>query len=107
VSAKRTSKLSSKRERPARGRAELARLRRTSERTIARTTPPELADLPDDFWAEAIVVHPVPKKPISLRVDADVLRWFKAQGPRYQSRMNAVLRAYMAGTRARRPQGAA
>ena len=107
MSAKRTSKPSSKRERPARGRAQLARLRRTSERAIARTAPPELADLPDDFWAEAIVVHPVPKKPISLRVDADVLRWFKAQGPRYQSRMNAVLRAYMAGNRARRPQGAA
>jgi uncharacterized protein (DUF4415 family) len=29
-------------------------------------------------------------------VDEDVLAWFKAQGPRYQSRMNAVLRAYMA-----------
>ena len=42
-----------------------------------------------------MLVHPKPKKPISLRVDQDVLRWFKAQGPRYQSRMNAVLRAYM------------
>jgi uncharacterized protein (DUF4415 family) len=40
-------------------------------------------------------VHPVPKQPISLRVDEDVLLWFKEQGPRYQSRMNAVLRAYM------------
>ncbi len=35
------------------------------------------------------------KKPISLRVEPSVLAWFKAQGPRYQSRMNAVLRAYM------------
>ena len=32
---------------------------------------------------------------ISLRVDEDVLAWFKAAGPRYQSRMNAVLRSYM------------
>lgn len=32
---------------------------------------------------------------ISLRVDADVLDWFKTQGPRYQSRLNAVLRSYM------------
>ena len=30
---------------------------------------------------------------ISLRVDSDVLEWYKAQGPRYQTRMNAVLRA--------------
>jgi uncharacterized protein (DUF4415 family) len=35
-----------------------------------------------------------PKATISLRVDADVLEWFKAGGPGYQTRMNAVLRAY-------------
>jgi len=35
-----------------------------------------------------------PKASISLRVDADVLEWFKAQGPGYQTRINAVLRAY-------------
>lgn len=36
----------------------------------------------------------LPKTTISLRVDADVLEWFKAAGPGYQTRMNAVLRAY-------------
>jgi uncharacterized protein (DUF4415 family) len=41
------------------------------------------------------VVAPPPKQPISLRVDTDVLEWFKTQGPRYQSRMNAVLRSYV------------
>ncbi len=35
-----------------------------------------------------------PKTSISLRVDADVLEWFKAQGAGYQTRMNAVLRAF-------------
>ena len=35
-----------------------------------------------------------PKTSIALRVDADVLEWFKAQGPGYQTRMNAVLRAF-------------
>ena len=34
------------------------------------------------------------KKSISLRVDADVLDWFRAQGPGYQTRINAVLRAF-------------
>ena len=34
------------------------------------------------------------KMSISLRVDADVLAWFKAQGPGYQTRINAVLRAF-------------
>jgi uncharacterized protein (DUF4415 family) len=40
-------------------------------------------------------LKPAPSKTsISLRVDADVLRWFKAQGPGYQTRINAVLKAY-------------
>ncbi len=34
------------------------------------------------------------KASIALRVDADVLEWFKSQGPGYQTRMNAVLRAF-------------
>ena len=34
------------------------------------------------------------KESISLRIDADVLEWFKAQGSGYQTRINAVLRAY-------------
>ncbi len=97
----RTSKPSNKSERPLRGRANLARLHKTSERTIARTSPRELADLPAEFWADATLVHPVAKRPISLRVDTDVLDWFKKQGPRYQSRMNAVLRAYMSAVRTR------
>ena len=35
------------------------------------------------------------KVQLSLRVDHDVLEWFRAQGPGYQTRMDAVLRAYM------------
>ena len=65
------------------------------EREIGRTSPADLADLPADFWDEATVVVPVQKEAISLRVDADVLGWFRQQGPKYQSRMNAVLRSYM------------
>lgn len=98
VSAKRTPKSTPKFEPvplPGGGRADLARLRRLSDAEIARTSPPELANLPDDFWTSAELVEPVAKEPISLRVDTDVLAWFRAQGPRYQSRMNAVLRAYM------------
>lgn len=66
-----------------------------TEREIRATAPKELADLPPDFWADASVVEPVAKQPISLRLDSDVLDWFRAQGPRYQSRINAVLRSYM------------
>ena len=40
-------------------------------------------------------LQPIPSKAsISLRVDQDVLEWFKAQGPGYQTRINSVLRAF-------------
>ncbi|MDR3414609.1 MAG: BrnA antitoxin family protein [Nevskia sp.] len=40
-------------------------------------------------------LQPVPPKAsVSLRVDQDVLEWFKQQGPGYQTRINAVLRAF-------------
>jgi uncharacterized protein (DUF4415 family) len=90
VSVKRTKQPSRK---PSRGRADLERLRKTTEAEIDRTSPPEL-HLPDDFWDDAEVVAPE-KEAISLRVDQDVLEWFRKRGPRYQTRMNAVLRSYV------------
>ncbi|CAN5773313.1 BrnA antitoxin family protein [soil metagenome] len=52
-------------------------------------------------WDNVQVVLPESKKPINLRVDAEVIRFFRAQGPGYQTRMNAVLRAYVAAQRAK------
>ena len=52
----------------------------------------------DDFnvdWSTARLVIPEPKKAVSLRIDPDVLDFFRSQGKGYQTRMNAVLRAYM------------
>ena len=106
MNAKRTEKRPARSSEFLRGRADLVRLRRVSEREIQATSPPELADLPDDFWDEATVVEPAAKQPISLRVDTDVLRWFKTQGPRYQSRINAVLRSYMTQRRQLSRRGA-
>lgn len=92
---------SSAKRKPSRGKARLDHLRKPSDAEIERTSPPELKNLPDDFWADAKLITPVPKKAISLRVDEDVLEWFRNLGPRYQSRMNAVLRSYMEYTRKR------
>ena len=51
------------------------------------------------MFAKAVArkeLKPVPKKSLlSLRVDSDVIDWFKSQGAGYQSRMNALFRAYM------------
>ncbi|WP_114966997.1 BrnA antitoxin family protein [Alkalilacustris brevis] len=46
-------------------------------------------------WTKAQLIEPTPKKPVSIRLDPDVLAFFKAQGRGYQTRINAVLRAYM------------
>lgn len=96
MSAKRIVRSSRK---ATRGKADFSRMDRMTEDQIMRTSPPELADLPDDFWKTAVLVAPEPKVPISLRVDRDVLQWFREEGPRYQSRMNAVLRSYMEQSR--------
>jgi uncharacterized protein (DUF4415 family) len=46
-------------------------------------------------WSNAILVIPPKKKAISIRVDEDVLDYFKKEGAGYQRRINAVLRSYM------------
>ncbi len=46
-------------------------------------------------WIDAVMPDVSRKKLISLRVDPEVIEFFKAQGPGYQTRMNAVLQAYM------------
>ena len=107
MSAKSTKRRSRSPDRPRRGQADLARLRRLSERDIATSAPEELADLPSDFWDSAELVLPTSKEAISLRVDQDVLDWFRAQGPKYQSRINAVLRTYVTHARKRKNRAGA
>jgi uncharacterized protein (DUF4415 family) len=50
---------------------------------------------PDAVWMKAAEQLPHTKKQITLRIDAEVLDFFKDSGKRYQSRMNAVLRSYV------------
>jgi uncharacterized protein (DUF4415 family) len=59
--------------------------------------------VPLDFdWSEAVLVIPPKKKAISIRVDEDVLDYFKKEGSGYQRRINAVLRSYMQQKRKKR-----
>ena len=59
---------------------------------------PDWAELIDIDWSKATVVIPVPNDAISIRLDSDVLDFFKASGRGYQTRINAVLRHYMEET---------
>lgn len=62
----------------------------------------DLSDNPEitpEMFAKAIVrrgLAPIPaKEQVTLRLDADVLKWFRSQGKGYQTRINALLRAYV------------
>ncbi len=55
----------------------------------------DIPELDEAFWAKSTVRMPKTKPNISIRLDSDVLEWFKSQGAGYQTRMNAILRTYM------------
>jgi uncharacterized protein (DUF4415 family) len=46
-------------------------------------------------WSKAIIGMPSPKAMVNMRLDRDVLDWFREGGRGYQTRINAVLRSYM------------
>ena len=54
----------------------------------------DIPELDADFWKHAKMSVPPGKKQLTIRLDADVLAWLKAQGKGYQSRINAILRSY-------------
>ena len=54
----------------------------------------DIPELDADFFRETRVVLPPRKQQLTIRLDTDVLAWLKSQGKGYQSRINAVLRAY-------------
>ncbi len=55
----------------------------------------DIPELDENFFREAKLRLPPGKQLVSLRIDSDILDWFKRQGRGYQTRINAVLRAYV------------
>ncbi len=73
---------------------------RTNWRKLATTADDkvdtsDIPELDEAFFRDAKLRLPKAKRLVSLRIDSDVLDWFKRQGKGYQTRMNAVLRAYV------------
>lgn len=54
----------------------------------------DIPELDENFFQTAKVVVPPGKKQLTIRLDEDVLKWLKGQGRGYQTRINAILRAY-------------
>lgn len=73
-------------------KTDLERLLNLKDEDINTSDIPELGDW---FWQNAKVVKPQGKKQLTLRIDHDLVDWFKQQGKGYQSLMNAVLRSYV------------
>jgi len=79
-------------------RAIIKKSRKTSKKaaTGRRSAGPATASRPKRAdWGNVQVAWPQPKQAISLRIDQDILTWFRDRGPGYQTRMNAVLRAFV------------
>ena len=62
---------------------------------------PDAGVIPPGFWDNATVLLPETKQQITLRLDPEVVRYFKGTGKGYQSRMGAVLRSYVEAKRKR------
>lgn len=79
------------------GRTDWKRLDSVTDEEIEASisNDPDWQEFKDLDWSDAVLVIPPKKKAISIRVDEDVLDYFKHEGAGYQRRMNAVLRSYM------------
>ena len=81
---------------PLKGGTDWGRIDRTSDEDIAAQAAgdPGSEPMTDEEWTRGEIARPT-KVSVGLRLDDDVLRWFKAKGRGYQTRINAVLRRYM------------
>ena len=73
-------------------KSDLARLNRMKDSAIDYSDLPPLGD---EFFKKATVAWPPAKQQLTIRLDADVLNWLKANGRGYQTRINRILRAAM------------
>ena len=55
----------------------------------------DIGPLDEDFFRHTALSMRAPKKSLTMRLDADILEWFREQGKGYQTRINAILRTYM------------
>jgi uncharacterized protein (DUF4415 family) len=84
------------RDSPRKGKTDWARVDALTDEDIAQAVANDPDAVPIDVdWSDAVLVIPPKKQAISIRVDEDVLNFFKKEGDGYQRRINAVLRSYM------------
>ena len=97
MSEERITRVSLKQARKMKGETDWERVRALTDEDIERAVAedPDQSFWTDEDWANARVVWPQGKEPVTLRLDRDILAWFKLRGRGYQTRINAVLRAFV------------
>lgn len=81
---------------PTKGKTDWAAVDALTDEEITQAVANDPDAVPLDIdWSDAVLVVPPKKQAISIRLDEDVLTFFKKEGDGYQRRINAVLRSYM------------
>ncbi len=87
------------------GKTDWAKFDALTDEDIARAVADDSDAAPLDLdWSKAKIYYPKGKMPVSMRIDPDVVAFFKSTGKGFQTRMNAVLRAYMEHQLAAKPK---
>ena len=73
-------------------KSDLAKIDSLKDEEIDYVDSPELDD---SFFARPLADWPARKESITIRLDSDVVEWFRSQGPGYQPRINQLLRRYV------------
>jgi uncharacterized protein (DUF4415 family) len=97
MTGERITRVSLKQAKKMKSLTDWARLDAMTEEEIERnaTEDPDNPPWTEEEWARARIVFPQGKAPVTLRLDRDILAWFKQRGRGYQTRINAVLRAFV------------
>ena len=82
-------------------KSDLAKIDRLKDSEIDYS---DIPPLDQSFFTRAVEAWPPPKQQLTIRLDADVLKWLKKHGRGYQTRINRILRAAMEGQTARQPR---
>ena len=71
------------------------RLKEISDKKDENIDYSDIPELDERFWKNAKLLIPKNKKRITIRIDADVLEWFRSQGEGYQTKINSILKTYV------------
>jgi uncharacterized protein (DUF4415 family) len=66
-----------------------------ADKAVAVQNDPDMAEGSRDWFRNALVLRPATdKEPVTVRLDSDMVAWFRRQGRGYQTRINGILRSY-------------